>query len=215
MSEKAGLPVAGGVGRRQLLQGLVAGVGAGLTLPGGVDAAEAAPALDAAVAKAKTPAAKPVFLDAHQFATLTALCARILPGSEKAVTDRFIDEVLAVAGAERQKQFLAALGAIEGEAITRFQKPFRALTEAQQVAVLEEASAGKPGREEWVWTPGTVLREPDPGPDVVTLRDRFDHLKGWIVNAYYSSEAGLRELGYTGQMFFATFPDCTHGDHTP
>ena len=47
----------------------------------------------------------------------------------------------------------------------------------------------------------------------MTLRDHFDHLKGWIAGAYYSSEAGLKELGYTGQLFFTSFPDCDHKDH--
>ena len=216
MSEKVQLPVvsAGGVGRREVLQGLFAGVGAGLLLPGGMEAHTMAPAFTAAVAKAQTPGAKPAFLDAHQFATLGVLCARIVPGSEKAVTDRFIDELLAVAESERRQRFLTALGAMEGAALSRFQKPFRALLPAQQGEVLEAASTGKPGREDWVWTPGTLLEKPEPGPEVVTLRDHFDHLKSWIVAAYYSSEAGLRELGYTGQMFFASFPDCTHPEHS-
>jgi len=119
-----------------------------------------------------------------------------------------------VADAERRQRFLTALGAIEGAALSRFQKPFRALAPAQQVEVLEAASTAKPGREDWIWTPGTLLEQPKPGPEVVTLRDHFDHLKGWIVSAYYSSEAGLRELGYTGHMFFTAFPDCTHPEHS-
>ncbi len=216
MGEKVQLPVvpAGGVGRRELLQALFAGMGAGLALPAWLEAHTMEPAFTAAVAKAKTPDAKPAFLDPHELATLAVLCARIVPGSEKAVTDRFIDELLAVAAPDRQQRFLTALGAIEGASLSRFQKPFRALTEAQQVEVLTAASTGKPGQEEWVWTPGTLLQPPEPGPEVVTLRDHFDHVKGWIVTAYYASEAGLRELGYTGQMFFLTFPDCTHPEHS-
>jgi len=47
-----------------------------------------------------------------------------------------------------------------------------------------------------------------------TLRDRFEHLKGWIVGAYYSSEIGMRELGWTGNVFYAGFPGCEHpGGH--
>lgn len=216
MSEKVQLKVAaaGGVGRREVLQGLFAGMGAGLALPAWLEAHMMEPAFTAAVAKAKTPDAKPAFLDPHEFATLGVLCARIIPGSEKAVTDRFIDELLAVATPDRRQRFLTALGAIEGASISRFQKPFRALTEAQQAEVLTAASTGKPGQEDWVWTPGTLLQKPEPGPEVVTLRDHFDHVKGWIVTAYYASEAGLRELGYTGQMFFLSFPDCTHPEHS-
>jgi hypothetical protein len=238
MGERVQLPMAnpegaGGVGRREVLQGLFAGLGASLLLPEGVDALVMEPAFQAAVAKAKTPAARPVFLDAHQFATLGVLCARIVPGSERALTDRFIDELLAVVDTESQQRFLSALGAIEGASLARFQKPFKSITEAQQVEVLQEASSGKSGtlrvsrslregaglarfsREEWVWTPGTPLTPPpEETTEVVTLRDHFDYLKGWIANAYYSSEAGLKELGYTGQTFFQTFPDCTHPEHS-
>jgi len=222
MGEKIQLKMVGGngaagsgLGRREVLQGLFAGVGASLVLPGGSEAHVIEPALTAAVAKARTPgAAKLAFLDEHQFATLNALCARIVPGSEKALADRFIDELLAVAPVERSQRFLTALGAIEGASLSRFQKPFRALAVPQQVEVLEAASTAKPGREEWYWTPGTLLQEPEAGPEEVTLRDHFDHLKRWIVESYYSSEAGLRELGYTGQTFFASFPDCTHPEHS-
>ena len=113
-----------------------------------------------------------------------------------------------------RRRFLTALGAMEGASIERFKKPFKALTEAQQVEVLTAASTTEPGRPDWTWTPGTPLERPDPGDEVVTLRDHFDHLKGYIVGAYYSSEAGLKELGYTGQMFFPEFPDCKHTDHS-
>jgi len=230
MSDKIQLKVAkaNGLGRREVLQGLFAGVGGGLALPGLVEAHTMEPAFTAAVAKAKTPDAKPAFLGPHEFATLGVLCARIVPGSEKALTDRFIDELLAVATPERRMRFLSAMGALDGESIRHFQKPFRGLTEAQQVEVLQAASAGKPGQEEWVWTPGTPVDKPDPGrvlwlmgldqaevkDEVFTLRDHFDHVKTWIAGAYYSSEAGLRELGYTGQMFFLAFPDCTHTEHS-
>ena len=230
MSDKIQLKVAkaNGLGRREVLQGLFAGVGGGLVLPGLVEADTMEPAFTAAVAKAKTPDAKPAFLGPHEFATLGVLCARIVPGSEKALTDRFIDELLAVATPERRLRFLSALGALDGESIRHFQKPFRALTEAQQVEVLQAASAGKPGQEEWVWTPGTPVEKPERAgalwlmgldqaqvrDEVFTLRDNFDHVKTWITGAYYSSEAGLRELGYTGQTFFMAFPDCTHTEHS-
>jgi hypothetical protein len=174
-------------------------------------AATTAPA--AAQAKAKSPDWKPEFLDAHQFATLTALCARIVPGSETAGADRFVDSLLAVDTNDNKGRFLSAMGALEGAALQKFGRPFKALAEPQQVELLTAVSTAEPGRKDWVWTPGTPMVRPDPGPELVTVRDHFDHLKGWIAGAYFSSEAGLKELGYTGQMFFAEFPDCTHKDH--
>ena len=217
MGAKKELPMAvgGGVGRRQILQGLTV-LGAGLAMPGGVEAHLMAPAR--AAAKAKGASGALAFLDAHQFATLSRLCALIVPGSDTAGADRFIDELLAVAGTKRQRKFLTAFGAIEGAALERYQKPFKALTEPHQIEVLTVASTGPSGRPYWTWEPGTVLEIPkqnddDDDGESTTLRDHFDFLKRWIADSYYTSEAGLRELGYTGNMLFTEFPDCTHPEH--
>ena len=115
----------GGRGRgrpSQILQGLTV-LGAGLAMPGGVDAHLMAPAR--AAAKAKGAAGALAFLDAHQFATVSRLCALIVPGSDTAGADRFIDELLAVAGTKRQRKFLTAFGADRGRGA-------RALPEAVQ-----------------------------------------------------------------------------------
>src|SRR5207248_1517452 len=91
---------------------------------------------------------------------------------------------------------LAGVGAaIPGAARGRFGQPFKSLSEARQNEVLSAASSGKPGREEWIWTPGTIVKQPEPGPPKTTPRDHFDNLKQWIAGAYYSSEAGMKELG--------------------
>ena len=166
--------------------------------------------VDRAKAQAKDAAWKPEFLDAHQFATLSVLAERILPGSVASGSDRFIDQLLAVDSRGNQGRFLTALGAFEGEARTRFGRPWKALTEAQQVEILTVASTMAPA------APRARGRAPAPrpGPGQTSLRDQFDHLKGWIAGAHYSSEAGMRELGWTGQAFFTSFPDCPHpGKH--
>jgi hypothetical protein len=205
-----------GPGRRAVLQGLLGGVGAGLALPLGAEThpvhqhlADAAK-VDRAKAQTKAVAWKPEFLDPHQFATLSVLAERILPGSVASGSDRFIDQLLAVDSRENQGRFLIALGAFEGEGRTRFGRPWKALTEAQQVEVLTVAStmaAEAPPRR-------GRAPAPRPGPGQTSLRNHFDHLKGWIVGAHYSSEAGMRELGWTGQSFFTAFPDCAHpGKH--
>jgi len=223
MQKKRRLPVlnetseAAGIGRRQVLQGLLAGVGA--AIPG--TAAHpmrhylASPATtQAAAAKARAADWSAEFLDAHQLATVQALCERIVPGSLAAQSDRFVDSVLAVDSKEHRQGFLSALGAIEGESMRRFGKPFKSLSEGEQVELLTAAAGGERGQPDWIWTPGTAVQRPE-HPVRTTLRDHFDHLKDWIVGAYYSSEAGLKELGSTGQVFFASFPDCDHeGGHS-
>ena len=213
MGEKKELPMAGsgGVGRREMLQGLTA-LGAGLAAPGGVHAHLVAPAR--AAAKAKAAGGALVFLDAHQFATVSRLCALIVPGADTAGADRFIDELLAVAGTERQQRFLTAFGAIEGVVA-------RALPEAVQGAHRAAADRdpdgrvdGRVGRPRLDLGAGQAHRASRGGSDErTTLRDHFDFLKRWIADSYYTSEAGLRELGYTGNMLFVEFPDCKHPEH--
>lgn len=213
--EKTELPVvnADALGRRELLQGLFAGVGASVALPGAAHTHVAASAIAEAQVKARAADWKVEFLDAHTFATLGVLCARIVPGSEKANTDRFIDSLLAVDTRARQGRFLQALGALERAALERFQRPFKGLSDAQQVELLTAAASGEPGGKDWIWKPGEVLKQPERTSETPSLRDHFDHIKGWIVDSYYSSEAGLKELGATGQLFFTSFPNCEHEDH--
>ena len=55
---------------------------------------------------------------------------------------------------------------------------------------------------------------PDPPRRPPTLRDRFELVKSRIATAYYSSEKGMKELGWTGQMVHAAYPGCSHTSHT-
>ena len=212
------------VGRRALLQTLVGGAGLGLALPA---LGESHPMhehlhdqarVSAADAKAKTTAWKPAFLDAHQVETVTILAEQIVPGSTKAKSAQFIDALLAVDTEQHQRRFLQALGAFEGMAITHAQKPWKSLTEADRTTLLTKASTADPGRPEG-GPGGTGGARPasaagagtPPAEPAVTIRDQFEHLKGWISGAYYSSEIGMRELGWTGNVFFDKFTGCQHG----
>ena len=169
----------------------------------------------AADTRASVPGAKPVFLDAHQMETLTSLAERIVPGSTRARVAPFVDQLLAVDTQENQRKFVSALGWIDGEATPRYQHPWKALTAAQQVELLTAVSTAEPARPPHFWVRGEAVIVPPPLPEAPpTARDRFDELKGWIAGAYYSSEIGMRELGWTGQTFFASFPGCEHpGGH--
>jgi Gluconate 2-dehydrogenase subunit 3 len=206
--------------RREMLQALIASVGAGAAVPVVASdhplhkhAADGA-AVQQADAKAKAGAYKPEFLDQHQFETLASLAERIVPGASKAKVSEFVDQLLAVDSPEDQRSFLSALGVIEGQAIARAGRPWKQLTEADQLAILKEASTTASGRApERAWSKGEPIDRPrDPAPVTLTLRDHFDLLKGWIAGAYYSSEIGMRELGWTGNVIFESFPGCDHPD---
>jgi Gluconate 2-dehydrogenase subunit 3 len=208
--------------RREMLQRIVAAIGAGAAVPGlsaqdhfGRHLANTA-ALEQADAKAKARAYKPEFLDQHQFETLQSLAERIIPGVSRANTSEFIDQLLAVDAREDQRDFLTALGAFEGQALARGGRPWKQLAEADQIAILTNGSTMMSGRPaERFWTKGDPIQAPPPtGPVKLTLRDHFDLLKSWVAGAYYSSEIGMRELGWTGNVVHATFPGCDHpGGH--
>jgi hypothetical protein len=197
-------------GRRRVIRQLATGAGGLLFFP---LVAGAHPvqhhlrdetAVGVADARAAAPDYVPEFLDAHQLETVRVLAERIVPGSTAANSGPFIDQLLAVANSDDQRRFLQALGGFEQLAIAHARAPLTELSEPQQNELLTVASTEKPG------TPhengGT------PGAAAVTIRDHFEHLKGWIVGAYYSSEVGMRELGWTGGVAFPALPGCDHPD---
>jgi hypothetical protein len=207
-------------GRRQVLQAIAGSVGAGLAAPSlaKADAAAAtshahgAPAAGAAMAG--QPAAAAGFLDAHQLETLASLAEAIVPGSSEAGVAAFVDQVLAADPQEEQRSFLSALGAIQAESLMRFGRPWLLLDAAQKTVLLTALSTGPSSRTPRYWTPGEPVLAPRPERRPPTLRDRFDLVKRRVAEAYYSSERGMKELGWTGQMVHAEFPGCTHpGGH--
>ena len=208
------------VSRRQVMQRLLGTAGAGLVLPG--LAAEHPihqhlmneDTMLAADRKAAERDWQPVFFDSHQNETVIALAEQILPNSTRAQVNRFIDTLISVDTQENQKKFLATLGAFEHEGITRFHHAFKDLTEAQQNVILTAASTAEP------FEPGQGRRRrrsptvPKPGSEepTLTLRDHFENIKGWVSGAFYSSEFGMKELGWTGQVAWESLPGCPHPD---
>lgn len=183
------------IGRRDAMQILSGGIGAGFALPGLAGAhpihAHLADQTKVATAQRRAAAAayKPTYLDAQQFATTKSLAERIVPGATKAKTAEFIDQLLAVEAQSNQRRFLGAIGSFEGRALEDAKGPWTSLTPAQQDKILTDASTAETG---------------------TRLRDDFDLLKGWIAGAYYSSEIGMRELGWTGNVMHLEFPGCPH-----
>ena len=178
--------VSAGMTRRTALHGLAAGLGLAIGTPPD----QLHHPLAAHVAQrprpakpAAPPAAKtPQFFDAHQFATLTLVSELILPGSVASGSPAYIDEVLAVEHDEVRRTVVNALAALDAAARDTHGKTFRSLAVAQQPVLLESLTA-----------------------PLATL-------KSWVAGAHYSSEAGMKELGFTGSVFFQSFPACTHAD---
>lgn len=213
-----------GLSRRAALQTLAAGFGASIAVPGLAEASDhpvhkhvehvAAQARKPAATAKPAPAYKPTTFDAHQFATVVLLSELIVPGAKASGTPEFLDKLLTVESSETRRRFITALGALDGAALKTKQVPFKALTTADQTALLTEASAGQPSRQPVYWKKGDPIPVPERPPGPMTLRDHFDHIKGWVSGIYFASEPGLKELGYTGNVFHEKYVGCEHdGKH--
>lgn len=203
-----------GVSRRNAIAGIVGG-GLGALAPAGAAAATrpeasgARQSADGATAGGEWP---PPFLSEHQRETLEALAERILPGSREAGVARFVDRLLGVSSPGERSGFLAALSAFDAESLGRWRRPFVRLDRDEQAAILDDAAREE--REslqrpvDWGW-----FDVPAEAELPASLGARLFHLKAWIGRAYYSSERGARELGWTGVPIHDGFPGCTHGGH--
>jgi hypothetical protein len=132
---------------------------------------------------------KPLFLNAEQNGTLVALSEVVVPGSMSVKANQFIDVLLSVDGVEHQQDFTSSLAAVDDEARKRFGRGFANLRQNEQVMVV----TGFQGQD--------------------AHRSELNNLKEWIAGAYYSSEPGMRELGWNGNYAFESFPGCEHGEH--
>lgn len=199
--------------RRQAIQALFSGVGAALSVPA---LASSHPVhrhlaslaiLTQADQKAAAADWKPEFLTATQSQALIAIAERMVPGSTQAQVNRIIDLLLSVDTAANQRNFVASLSTLDQEANHKYGKPFPRLAPQQQDEVLTICAAGKESSSK---PASSDPDEPEPEKIPVTLRDHFDNLKGWIVGAYYSTETGMRELGWTEDFYFEELPGCQH-----
>ena len=166
----------------------------------------------AAGEKAESEDWKPEVFDANQNNALIAIAERVVPGSTKAQVNRVIDLLLGVETAENRQNFLSALATLNEESTRRFGRPAFALEAAQIDQLLSACSELKPQHpaehddEAASWKTNQTL----PAKGAPNLRDHFENLKGWIVATYYSSEDGMRELGWTDEFFFEGPAGCAH-----
>jgi hypothetical protein len=198
--------------RREIVQSLLAGMGALAAWPQVASAhpifthLSDAETLSKADAKAAAANWTPEFLNSHQNQTLVLLSERIVPGSSRAQVNRIIDLLLTVDTAENRRKFTDSLSTIDVESRKRFGRLFKSLSADQQDEILTSLAAGKPSVDQGS---GRSIKKRLQQP-ALTLRDHFENVKAWIVGTYYSSEAGMRELGWTGDVYFVELPTCPH-----
>jgi hypothetical protein len=211
-----------GITRREMLQRVLAGLGTTLAAP---LAAAAHPMarhladpsfLQGAAASTSGADWSPQFLNAKQNEALVAISERVLPGANNVQVNRVIDLLLSVDTVENQKMFASALNAFGTESTRRFHQEAAALSATQLDELLTACSTVEPAHSEhddsaddW------KLNRKTPATAPPNLRDHFENLKGWIVATYYSSEVGLRELGWNDDFYFESPPECVHPQGHP
>jgi hypothetical protein len=182
-----------GISRREAMRRLMAGIAAGVVVPAiaGAHPVKLYARLiddDAAVSSAevalKAADWRPIFLSGKQDELLAAVAETMVPGSGGAQVDRFIDLLLSVDSADRQKGLLSSLDAADEESRGQFQRGFSELSAGDREKVLTSLSQSH--------------------------KEAFENLKEWIAGAYYSSEVGMKELGWDGNFAFEKYPTCEH-----
>ena len=134
----------------------------------------------AAVAASAQATWQPAFLTPSENDALVALGERIIPGSAVAQCNRVIDLILNIESSQTQSGFRQALKPF-------IDAEFEQKTSSEQDALLTSASA--PNH---------------------PLAHSFVYLKEWLADAYWTSKAGAKELGYDGQMAWPDFNLCPH-----
>jgi hypothetical protein len=158
----------------------------------------------------------PQFLSAKQNEALIALSDRMLPGANASHVNRVIDLLLTADTEDNRKMFVGALSALDAESSKRFQAEIPTLSPAQIDEILSACAAQEPPHAEHDDdAPGWKLNRKTAATAPPNLRDHFENLKGWIVATYYSSEAGLRELGWNDDFYFESPAECKHPEGHP
>ena len=202
--------------RREVLQRVFAGIGATLAAP---LAAGAHPVMRHLSRLVSQPAGddaanwSPQFFDAKQNDVLIAISERMLPGASTVHVNRVIDLLMTVETDENRKQLAAALTALDEQAVKQFHSGVAKLPPDQVDEVLTFCAEQEPPHAEHDDdAPGWKLNVRTPLTGTPNLRDHFENLKGWVVATYYSSEAGLRELGWNDDFYFEAPAECKHAD---
>ena len=176
-----------GINRRNMLVQIAAAA----AVAGSVEQADAQHVHQAVAATKKGP---PVggsgkAFNAHESVTLRALCELIVPGASKGNAFEFID-LLSSNNADLRAIFTGGLSWLDRTMEKRVNTQFVTAKPADQTALLDLIAFRE-----------TRESQPDLGPGVRF----FDWARRLTVDAYYTSAAGIREVGFKGNGGMSEF----------
>jgi gluconate 2-dehydrogenase gamma chain len=149
-------------------------------------------------AAAKTGAYTPKFFSSHDYKTLQSLCQTIIPpdgetgGAIEAGAPEFIDLITS-----ENKDYQLALGGglmwLDDTCADRYGKPYLDCTAEQQKEILDLIAYRK-----------NAKLDPSLGPGI----EFFALLRKFTADGFFTSEIGIKYLGYMGNKFLKEFPGC-------
>jgi len=186
------------VSRRDILRTLTVGVAAGSVLQ--VIPAEAAAYVHEIVHGEKSSAGNytPKYFSPGEYATLTALCAAIVPkddrsaGALEAGAPEFID-LLTSENEDFQLRYRGGLLWLDNFCSDRYNNAFLACTPAQQKEVLDAIAFRKNAKTDPALSQGIAF---------------FALLRNMTCDAFYTSKIGIADLQYIGNTTLREFPGC-------
>ena len=149
-------------------------------------------------AAAPTKAYTPKYFDAHQYKTLQTLCQTIFPadadagGASEAGAPEFIDLLTS-----ENKDYQGILGGglmwLDGTCTDRYGKVYLDCTPEQQKEILDKIAYRK-----------NAVTDPSLSQGV----NFFSFLRNMTADGFFTSEIGIKYLGYIGSAFLKEFPGC-------
>ncbi len=145
-----------------------------------------------------TKAYTPKFFDAHGYKTLQALCQTIMPadadsgGAMEAGAPEFIDLLTS-----ENKDYQAALGGglmwLDGACTDRYGKLYLDCAPEQRKEILDKIAYRKHALTDTSLSQGVAF---------------FSFLRNMTADGFFTSEIGIKYLGYIGSSYLKEFPGC-------
>ena len=186
------------ISRRDVLKSLAVGAAATSVLRAiPAHAAEYAHHMVAAE-KAATSVYAPKFFPAHEYKTLQTLCQTIIPGEGdsggaiEAGAPEFID-LLTSENTEYQRELGGGILWLDGTCSDRYGKVFIDCTPQQQKEILDQIAYRNNAIADLSISQGV---------------DFFSLLRNMTADGFFTSEIGIKYLGYIGSTFLTEFPGC-------
>jgi Gluconate 2-dehydrogenase subunit 3 len=187
------------ISRRDVLKSLGKGVVAGSVLR--VIPAEAARYAHALVQEDKAAAGgsyKPKYFSPHQYRTLQSLCQAIIPadaksgGAVEAGAPEFID-LLTSENTQYQLTLGGGLMWLDTLCLDRLGKDYLDCAPAEQTSILDRIAFKK---------------NAETDPSLSQGIEFFSFLRNLTADGYFTSELGIKDLGYIGNTYLKEFPGC-------